>query len=251
MIVIEDYFSVRNREGGSMDLKQANVLVTGGSSGIGRAIAEDLSRAGARVAITGRHEGRLREVAAAMGALAVRADVTLETDVERTYGEVLDAFGHIDVLVNNAGIGRFANLVDMDRETFESVFRTNVTGAMLMGRAAARHFVERGRGNIVNIGSTAALRGAPGGSAYYASKFALRGMTECWRGELRPHNVRVFLINPSEVITRFAAGAGLAQRDNPTKLHPGDVAGMVRAVLEMDDRGFTPELTLFATNPKD
>ena len=76
-------------------------------------------------------------------------------------------------------------------------------------------------------------------------------MTECWRAELRPHNVRVFLVNPSEVITEFAASAGLPQKDNPTKLHGEDIAHIVKAMLEMDDRGFTPELSVFATNPKD
>ena len=86
---------------------------------------------------------------------------------------------------------------------------------------------------------------------YAASKFALRGMTQCWQAELRPHNVRVFLINPSEVITEFAKTAGLNQKDNPTKLHADDIAHMVKSVLEMDDRGFTTELTVFATNPKD
>ncbi|MGH9681541.1 MAG: SDR family NAD(P)-dependent oxidoreductase, partial [Candidatus Acidiferrales bacterium] len=121
----------------------------------------------------------------------------------------------------------------------------------LMGREAARIFVKRQRGNIVNIASTSALRGAPKGTAYYGSKFALRGMTECWRAELRKFNVRVFLINPSEVLTNFYPTAGLSQKANASKLRAEDIAFMVKAVLEMDDRGFTPELTIFATNPQD
>ena len=167
---------------------------------------------------------------------------------------MLGAFGRLDVLVNNAGVGTFAPLVDMTRADFESIIGINVTGAMLMARAAARHFVKRRAGNIINIGSTAALRGAANGTAYYASKFALRGMTECWRAELRPSNVRVILINPSEVITEFAAHAGMAQRtdpENPTKLRVDEIAHAVKSSLEMDDRGFVTELTVFATNPKD
>ena len=120
-----------------------------------------------------------------------------------------------------------------------------------MAREAAKFFITRNRGNIVNICSTASLRGAAQGTAYYGSKFALRGMTECWRAELRRYNVRVFLVNPSEVITDFATSAGLVQPDNPTKLHGDDIAHIVKAMLEMDDRGFTPELSVFATNPKD
>lgn len=234
-----------------MNLRDAVALITGGSSGIGRATAQVLAASGARVAITGRDKGRLEQAAREIGAHAIHADVTVEADVERTYREVLQKFGDLDILVNNAGIGIFKPLVDMDRKGFDSLFATNVTGAMLMAREAARHFIKRQRGNIVNISSTAGLRGAPGGTAYYASKFALRGMTECWRAELRKHNIRVFLVNPSEVLTNFSAAAGLTQKENATKLRSEDIASMVKAVLEMDDRGFTPELSIFATNPQD
>ena len=234
-----------------MDLRNAAALITGGSSGIGRAIAQTLASAGARVAITGRDKGRLMETAQALKVLPIVADVTQDSDVDRTYREVFKAFGELDILVNNAGIGVFKNLVDLDRSGFDSVFATNVTGAMLMAREAAKHFIARQRGNIVNISSTAGLRGAAGGTAYYASKFALRGMTECWRSELRRYNIRVFLVNPSEVLTNFAATAGLSQKENPTKLRSEEIAYLVKAVLEMDDRGFTPELSIFATNPKD
>jgi 3-oxoacyl-[acyl-carrier protein] reductase len=234
-----------------MQLTNAHVLVTGGSSGIGYAIAKMLIAAGSRVALTGRDRARLNEAAHQLGALGIQADVSREDDVLRTYREVLHAFGHIDVLVNNAGIGTFKPLVEQDRASFESVFATNVTGAMLMAREAARHFITRQAGHIVNISSTAGTRGAARGTAYYASKFALRGMTECWRAELRAHNIRVMLVNPSEVITEFAARAGYEQQDNPTKLRGEEIAHAVKAALEMDDRGFITELTVFATNPKD
>jgi len=206
---------------------------------------------GAKVAITGRDKTRLTEAAKAMGAHPIQADVSNEADVKRTYAEVLEKFGDLDTLVNNAGSGVFKPLVEMELDKFQAVFATNVTGAMLMTREAAKHFITRKRGNVINISSTASLRGAPNGTAYYASKFALRGMTECWRAELRKYNIRVFLINPSEVITNFGAAAGFEQKDNPTKLRPEDIAHMVKAVLEMNDRGFTPELSVFASNPVD
>ena len=234
-----------------MNLKNAVALITGGSSGIGRAIAQALAASGARVAITGRDNERLTEAARELGVHPIRADVSIEEDVIRTYQEVMQKFGDLDILVNNAGIGYFKNLVDFDLKSFEAVFATNVTGAMLMAREAARHFIKRQRGNIVNISSTAGLRGAPGGTAYYASKFALRGMSECWRAELRKHNIRVFLVNPSEVLTNFSSRAGLTQKENATKLRGEEIAYAVKAVLEMDDRGFTPELSVFATNPQD
>ena len=232
-----------------MNLTDKIALVTGGSVGIGRAVAESLIAAGAKVAITGRDRAKLEQTAKAIGAHAIQGDVSKEADVERTYREVLDAFGDLDILINNAGVGVFKPLVEMDLGSFERVIATNVTGAMLMGREAAKLFVARNAGHIVNIASTASLRGAPGGTAYMTSKFALRGMTECWRAELRQHNVRVMQVNPSEVITDFAASAGFEQADHPSKLQVEDIAHMVKAVLEMDDRGFTTELTVFATNP--
>jgi 3-oxoacyl-[acyl-carrier protein] reductase len=235
-----------------VNLKGATALVTGGSSGIGLAIGRALIAAGAKVAITGRDEKRLAAAAKEIGAHPIRADVANEADVLRSYREMFQVFDHLDILVNNAGVGVIRPLVEMDLGSFENVFATNVTGAMLMAREAAKHFIERKSGNIVNIASTAAVRGAAKGTAYYGSKFALRGMTECWRAELRPFNVRVILVNPSEVLTDFYATAGLTQdKANPTKLHGDDIAHAVQAALEMDDRGFITELTVFATNPKD
>ena len=235
-----------------MNLKGATALVTGGSSGIGLAIARALIAAGAKVAITGRDEKRLTAAGREIGAHPIRADVANEADVLRSYRELFQVFDHLDILVNNAGVGVIRPLVEMDLASFENVFATNVIGAMLMAREAAKHFVERKSGNIVNIASTAAVRGAAKGTAYYGSKFALRGMTECWRAELRPFNVRVILVNPSEVLTDFYATAGLTQdKENPTKLHGEDIAHAVLAALEMADRGFITELTVFATNPKD
>ncbi len=235
-----------------MNLTNSTALISGGSSGIGLAIAKALIDAGSKVAITGRNQGRLTDAAQAIGAHPIHADVSSDDDVARTYREFLDKFGHLDILVNNAGFGEARSLVDMDRAKFEAILQTNVIGMMLMSREAAKHFIERKSGNIVNMGSTAGVRGAAKGTSYYASKFAVRGMTECWRAELRQHNVRVILINPSEVLTNFAATAGFSQDDkNPTKLQPEDIANIVRAALEMNDRGFTTELTVFATNPKD
>ena len=235
-----------------MNLTKATALVTGGSSGIGFAIAKALIEAGSHVAITGRNHSRLAEAAKLLGALPIKADVSSEDDVKRTYREFFEKFGHLDILVNNAAFGERRPLVEMDRAKFDAILQTNVVGMMLMSREASKHFIERKRGNIINIGSTAGVRGAANGTAYYASKFAVRGMTECWRAELRPHNVRVMLINPSEVLTNFAATAGFSQTDdNPTKLQAEDIAHVVKSALEMHDRGFTTELTVFATNPKD
>jgi NAD(P)-dependent dehydrogenase (short-subunit alcohol dehydrogenase family) len=144
------------------DITGKVAVVTGAGRGIGRAIAASLAGAGARVAITGRDERKLAAAAAELGAHPIRADVADERDVIRTYEEFLGEFGHLDVLVNNAGVGAFTPLVDTSRDDFDAVFATNVTGAMLMAREAAKHFVARSRGGIVNICSTAGVLGRRG-----------------------------------------------------------------------------------------
>jgi 3-oxoacyl-[acyl-carrier protein] reductase len=232
-----------------MKLDDAKALVTGGSEGIGRGIAAALVAKGADVTITGRHEETLRRVAEEIGADWIVGDVGVEADAARTVTELVDRHGRIDLLVNNAGFGIFAPLVDMRLEDVEAVFRTNVFGAFLMAREAAKHFIRQGSGHLVNISSTSGLRGGRGSTAYSASKFALRGMTECWRDELRRHDVRVMLINPSEVQTGFFNKVGREQAESPKKLRPQEIADAIVGILEIDDRGFVPELSVFATNP--
>lgn len=233
-----------------MDIATAKVLVTGGSSGIGLETARQLRERGAQVAICGRDETRLRAAAERIGALAIHADVASETDVVRMVRQVIDSFGGYDVLINNAGFGVFAPLVETQLAEMQRVFATNVFGAMLVARESARHFVHQSRGNIVNIASTAGERGFAGGTAYAASKFALTGMTECWRAELRKHNIRVMQINPSEVQTEFVVASGRpARAPSERKLVASDIAETIVAMLELPDRGFIPLTAVWATNP--
>ncbi len=235
-----------------MDLATAKVLVTGGSSGIGYATAERLRRAGAGVVICGRRRDALERAARAIGAVPIVADVSREDDVRRLVESTVRELGGYDTLINNAGFGRYAPLVELTVEEFRRVWETNVLGAMLVARESAKHFVAQQRGNIVNVASTASQRGAAGGSAYASSKFALAGLTECWRAELRKYNIRVMQINPSEVLTNFRANAGgVAQPENPTKLHAEDIADVIASMLALHDRGFVTAATVWATNPVD
>jgi 3-oxoacyl-[acyl-carrier protein] reductase len=233
-----------------MRLEDAKALVTGGSSGIGYEVARVLVEAGARVAISGRNEARLREAAKAIGATAITGDVSVEADAVRMVRGTIEAFGDYNVLVNNAGLGTFAPLLETSAEDMRRVWEVNVLGATLVARESARHFVARKGGNIINVSSTSGLRAGPGGSAYASTKFALRGLTETWRAELRAHDIRVMLLNPSEVVTEFAQRPRRTQQANPSKLRPAEIAHAVVAMLTMDDRGFIPELSVWATNPK-
>jgi 3-oxoacyl-[acyl-carrier protein] reductase len=232
-----------------MELKGAVALVTGASEGIGRAIAEALVHEGARVTITGRREKELRTAAQAIGAEWLTGDVGVEDDAVRTVRTVIERHGRLDILVNNAGYGIFKPLVDTTLEELEAMYRTNVFGPFLMAREAARQFIRQGSGELINIASTSSLRGSASRTAYGSSKFALRGMTECWRDELRRHNVRVMLVNPSEVMTEFAAKAGSPREESDKKLRPKEIADAIIGALRIDSRGFVPEFSVFATNP--
>ena len=232
-----------------MKIAGKRALVTGGSEGIGRGIAEALIAKGAKVAVMARDAGKLSVTATEIGAFAVAGDVSDEGHARNAVAATVEELGGLDILVNNAGIGYSAPLVEIDPEAFARVFAVNVTGAMLMGREAARLFVEQKSGTIINISSTSGLRGGKNSSAYSASKFALRGMTECWRAELRPHDIRVMLVNPSEVQTPFFSKLGVQQEPSEKKLRPSEIADAIVGALEIDDRGFIPEFSVFATNP--
>jgi len=234
-------------------MKNAAVLVTGGSCGIGLETARLLTNHGARVAICGRHQDMLEAAAKEIGALPIVADVSKEDDVLRMISAVVKAYSDYNVLINNAGFGLFAPLLELTGEEFFRVWQTNVLGAMLVARESAKHFVGRSYGNIVNISSTAGQRGFANGTAYCSSKFAVHAMTECWRAELRQHNIRVMQVNPSEVLTSFGEGQSSpksARPDNPSKLHASDIGRLIVSMLEAEDRGFVTESTIWATNPK-
>jgi 3-oxoacyl-[acyl-carrier protein] reductase len=234
-----------------MDLKNAAVLVTGGSCGIGFETARILRERGARVAICARHADMLESAAKQIDAFPIVADVNKEDDVQRMIRAVVKEYSDYNVLINNAGFGAFAPLVDLTAEEFFRVWQTNVLGAMLVARESARHFIGRSYGTIVNISSTAGQRGFANGSAYCASKFALHALTECWRAELRQHNIRVMQVNPSEVQTSFGANESQPVKpQNMSKLTAPDIAQLIVGMLEVPDHGFVTESTIWATNPQ-
>jgi 3-oxoacyl-[acyl-carrier protein] reductase len=232
-----------------MQLKEARILLTGGSLGIGKETARLLVEAGAKVLITGRSEDRLQQAAKETGAIPVVADIAKTEDIEKMMEAVKAHLGGLDVLINNAGIGEFAPIDEVSLEQFHKVYAVNVFGLAMLTQQAVKIFKKQSSGNIINIASSAGVKGFKNGSIYASSKFALRGMNECWRDELRPFNIRVMLINPSEVTTAFGSPERKERPDEAKKLRATEIAYAIKAVLEMDNRGFIPELGVWATNP--
>ena len=231
------------------DISGKKVLITGGSSGIGRATAKELISKGAIVSITGRNKEKLEGVASEINAIPIHLDVSKYNTIAVKTLDAFHSMGGIDVLVNNAGIGEFAKLEDIKISQFENIFATNVFGLTMLTQEVVKFFKTQQHGTIINIGSSAATSGFPSGSVYSSSKFALRGLTECWRHELRRDNIRVILVNPSEVTTSFNDKNRTEREVQDNKLRPSEISHVIISAIQMDDRGFIPELNVWATNP--
>jgi len=231
------------------NLSRKKVLITGGSSGIGKATAIDLVGKGAIVCITGRNKVKLEKVASEINAIPIHLDVSKYNSIAVKTLDAFHSMGGIDVLINNAGIGEFAKLEDIKINHFESIFATNVFGLTMLTQEVVKFFKTQQYGMIINIGSSAATSGFPSGSVYCASKFALRGLTECWRHELRRDNIRVVLVNPSEVPTAFNNKNRVEREEQENKLSSKEISHAIVSTINMDKRGFIPELNVWATNP--
>jgi NAD(P)-dependent dehydrogenase (short-subunit alcohol dehydrogenase family) len=233
-------------------------IVTGGSRGIGRSIAAALLAVGARVAISGRSGSTLKEAEAALAEgnaagraggslLAVQADVANEQDAAKLINQTVERFGGLDILINNAGIGRFANIAEMSTEDWHAVMGTNVTGVFFCTRAALPHLKQRGGGYIINISSLASKNAFAGGGAYCASKAALNSFTETLMLETRHDNIRVSDVLPGSVLTEFNNNALTAGAD--WKLSPDDVARVVVDLLAHPSRSLPSRVELRPSKP--
>jgi 3-oxoacyl-[acyl-carrier protein] reductase len=227
-------------------MQSRRFLVTGGSQGIGAAIVERAGSAGHQVVFTGRDVRRIHDVAAKHGAHGLVANVSSGDDNARTVETCLERMGGVDVLVNNAGYAYRAEIGDLDLDAMRKMFDVNVFGLVDITNRVVPLMKEQGQGDIVNIASTSGMKGGAGGTAYGGSKWAVRGISQCWQAELRPHSIRVVSVCPSEVQTHFGGKTG---RNNPNKLFAEDIAATIMAALEMPRRALWPELAVFANNP--
>lgn len=189
------------------NLSGRTALVTGGSKGIGKAMARAFAEAGAHIAISARHEDELKKAAAEIGQdLKIRveyfvADMTQRDEVKKLAQEVLAKMGRVDVLVNNAGSNKPQNLVDTTAEVWEEILTLNLTSCNLLSQLLAPQMVQRKWGRIIHLSSVMALASNPGRGLYSATKAALIGMARAHALELGPHGVTVNCIAPGPVAT--------------------------------------------------
>lgn len=236
-----------------MNLQNTVAVVTGGSEGIGLALAQAFGREGAAVAICSRSEAKVTTALRALTGARVRAvgtpcDVTDPKAVDSFADFVTRALGRPTVLVNNAGIGRFAPLETLSLEDWDAVHATNLRGPFLVTRAFLPAMKAAGEGAIVNIASLAGRNGFEGGTAYCASKHGLLGFAKALMFEVRKHNIRVITVCPGSVATEFN-GPSHAGGQSPRVLHAEDVAEVVLSTLTLPDRAMVSELDIRPTNP--
>jgi NAD(P)-dependent dehydrogenase (short-subunit alcohol dehydrogenase family) len=228
-------------------------LVTGGSRGIGLAVARALLEGGAHVAITGtstdnlrRAQADLERAAAGRQVLALRADVRRYEEVSEAVDSIVQRLGGLDILVNNAGVGIFKRVADMSRNDWHQVIDTNLTGVFHCCHAALPHMKGRGGGWIINISSLASTNAFPEAAAYCASKAALNAFSEALMQEVRHDGVRVAYVMPGSVRTEFS---GRALGDDEWKLAPEDVAQVVADLLAHPSRSLPSRVEIRPARP--
>lgn len=235
-------------------LKGKTALITGAGKGIGKALALALAQEGVHVGLMARTEKDIQQVADELKALGVNtaiatADVSNRVAVENAVAQIHTALGPIDILINNAGTGKFSKFLELVPEEWEQQIKVNLFGVYYVTRAVLPEMIERQTGDIVNVSSTAGLKGSALTSAYSASKFGVMGLTESLMQEVRKHNIRVTAMAPSTVVTELAIKSNLINNNEEKLMHPEDFAELAIAQLKLNRRVFVKDASIWSTNP--
>jgi NADP-dependent 3-hydroxy acid dehydrogenase YdfG len=214
-----------------LSLADKTALVTGASAGIGWATAIALARQGANLVVTARREERLRKLCAEIETLGGRAvfyagDAAEEATARQSIALAIATFGHLDIVINNAGAGNYKDLIDTSVEEYDSLMDANMKSGFLFSRYAAPLLIEQKSGTILFISSVAGLQGVAGEAVYCASKFAQVGFAQSLDAELRKHGIKVGTICPGGVKSEFGLGRGRTEEyiRNSHMMEPQEVA---------------------------
>jgi 3-oxoacyl-[acyl-carrier protein] reductase len=235
------------------ELQGQAAIVTGGSKGIGYAVAEALARSGANVVICARNGEEVETAARTLNELGEgrvigqRCDMRSYDDVRNLIARAIDEFDRIDVLVNNAGVGGFAPVDEISTEQWARIIETNLSGVFYACREAVPHMKRLDAAWIINIGSLAGKNPFAGGAAYNASKFGLLGFSEAMMLDVRRHGIRVSCIMPGSVATHFSGHP--PTEDEAWKTQPEDIAQIVMDLIAMPERTIPSRIEVRPTHP--
>lgn len=237
-----------------ISLQGKNAIITGAGRGIGRATAIALAKEGANLGLLGLNIANLEKVAAELASYDIKvaiasADVADLSSVEQAVEQLKSELGSFDVLINNAGTGKFGGFLELTPEEWENIIRVNLMGVYNVTRAVLPGMIEQKSGDIVNISSTAGQKGAPVTSAYSASKFGVLGLTESLMLEVRKHNIRVTAMTPSTVATDLAYDTNLITGNPENVMQPEDLADLIVSGLKLHPRVLLKSAGLWSTNP--
>lgn len=235
-------------------LTEKTAIITGAGRGIGRATALALANEGVAVGLIARTEEELERVVQEIRSLRGRAayavaDVSDATAVEAAVARLTEELGTVDILINNAGIGKYGKFLELEAADWQAMLNVNLMGMVHMTKAVLPQMIEKKQGDIVNISSSSGLRGTSGSSAYSASKFAVLGMSEALMQEVRKHNVRVFALAPSRVVTDMTDSGFESEEEKEKFMQPEDIADYIVSQLKLHPRIFIPTSSQWATNP--
>lgn len=239
----------------TQSLKGKVAFVTGAGRGIGKAVAIALANEGVNIGLLARTESALKEVVSEVEGLGVKAayaavDISSQEEVEQAIKKITGELGTADILINNAGIGKFESLLEMDPQEWKRIIDVNLMGPYYVTKAVLPQLIEKNGGDIINISSTNGLSGAATSSAYSASKFGVIGLTESLAQEVRRNNIRVTALTPSTVATELAVKTNLIAENNDEKyMQPEDIAEFIVAQLKLHPRIYVKTASMLATNP--
>ncbi len=238
----------------AQSLKGKVALITGAGKGIGRSTAIELAKEGVNIGLIARTETDLKAVASELEAFDVQvayatADVSSMEEVNAAVEHLHTKLGATDILINNAGIGKFGSFLELDPAEWKQIIDVNLMGVYYITRAVLPQLIEKNGGDIINISSTAGQKGAPVTSAYSASKFGVLGLTESLALEVRKHNIRVTALTPSTVATELAYKENLTDGNPDKVMQPEDLAEIMVAQLKLHPRIFIKSSGMWSTNP--
>lgn len=237
-----------------MKIQGKNAIITGGGRGLGKAVALILASEGVNIGITGRNEENLKMTVDEIQKLGVNAYYAVfsmdnEIQVKAGLDSLAQQLGGVDILINNAGIGDFGSIEEMPTETWEQVIKTNLFGVYYAAKTVYPYMKEKGQGDIINVASTAGLKGGPNMSAYAASKAAVISLSQSMMAEWRKQKIRVITLTPSTIASDMSIQGGLTDGNPEKVLQPEDFAEWVRDILKMNRRAMIANGSIFSTNP--